>query len=384
MTQAEQYQEIKARLNRQLSWPPQGTVFSISPPVISGVGISGGFTLVLEDRAGRDVQFLAYDLDKFLAAARKRAEIGSITTFLSLVDTSLSKPATSVFHLQKRLSLNLSGLFDAPKTQVSQMVIEEGKQVDRLACLEVRGGNDAATYAVDLPGLAGWVSCQPLRPSLRGGDVYYLSACSQGVITRVALADVSGHGEGVSAVALRLRAALRRHIEQWDQSALIRELNGHFLKNARGGRFATAFLASYYTISGELLFTNAGHPAPLWYRRATRQWDFLRDSTPLNKEIVDLPLGLIAGTEYSQTAIQLDPGDLLLLYTDGISEAYDDSGTQLGEESLLAIARKLPVDSAMAAGKELVAATARFSGNAPPTDDQTVLALQRLAGGVSR
>jgi HAE1 family hydrophobic/amphiphilic exporter-1 len=85
-TRAEQYQEIKARLNQQLSRLPQGTVFSFSPPAIPGVGTSGGFQFVLEDRAGRDVRFLANNLDKFLAAARKRPEIGLISsTFLPRV-----------------------------------------------------------------------------------------------------------------------------------------------------------------------------------------------------------------------------------------------------------------------------------------------------------
>jgi len=83
---AEQYQEIKARLNQQLSKLPQGTAFSFSPPAIPGVGTSGGFQFVLEDRAGRDVQFLSDNLSKFLAAARKRPEIGAIsTTFLPSV-----------------------------------------------------------------------------------------------------------------------------------------------------------------------------------------------------------------------------------------------------------------------------------------------------------
>jgi hydrophobe/amphiphile efflux-1 (HAE1) family protein len=85
-SKAEQYQEIKARLNQQLSRLPQGTIFNFSPPAIPGVGTSGGFQFVLEDRAGRDVQFLANNLDKFLAAARKRPEIGLIgTTFLPRV-----------------------------------------------------------------------------------------------------------------------------------------------------------------------------------------------------------------------------------------------------------------------------------------------------------
>jgi HAE1 family hydrophobic/amphiphilic exporter-1 len=85
-TRAEQYQEIKARLNQQLSKLPQGTIFSFSPPAIPGVGTSGGFQFVLEDRAGRDVQFLANNLATFMAVARKRPEIGAIsTTFLPSV-----------------------------------------------------------------------------------------------------------------------------------------------------------------------------------------------------------------------------------------------------------------------------------------------------------
>jgi hydrophobic/amphiphilic exporter-1 (mainly G- bacteria), HAE1 family len=83
---AQQFQSIKAHLNEQLARLPQGTVFSFSPPAIPGVGTSGGFQFVLEDRAGKDVQFLASNLAKFMAAARKRPEIGLLsTTFLPAV-----------------------------------------------------------------------------------------------------------------------------------------------------------------------------------------------------------------------------------------------------------------------------------------------------------
>jgi len=259
------------------------------------------------------------------------------------------------------------------------MMIEGTDQVHRLACQEVHGGNHRAEYSVELPGLTGWVSCHPLNPSSHGGDVYYMSACSHGVTARVVLADVSGHGEAVSVAAGRLRDALRQNVELWDQSNRIRELNDNFLKGSARTGFATAFVASFYSGSGELLFTNAGHPPPLWYRPAARDWDFLFDSTPLSKEIVDLPLGIIKGTSYSQTALQVEPGDLLLLYTDGISEAGDESGTQLGLSHLLEIARNLPTESAAAAGKGLLAAIARFRGMAPAADDETVLALQRRA-----
>ncbi|HWY19567.1 MAG TPA: efflux RND transporter permease subunit, partial [Candidatus Acidoferrum sp.] len=85
-TRAEQYQEIKARLNQELARLPEGTVFSFSPPAIPGVGTAGGVTFVLEDRAGKDVKFLADNLNKFMAAARKRPEIGSVfSTFIPSV-----------------------------------------------------------------------------------------------------------------------------------------------------------------------------------------------------------------------------------------------------------------------------------------------------------
>src|SRR5580700_7564170 len=122
-------------------------------------------------------------------------------------------------------------------------------QAYRLACLELRGGNHLATYAAELPGLAAWVSCNPLLPAQRGGDLYFLSACSGGSIARVVLADVSGHGETVNAAAVRLREALRQHIDVWDQSVLIRDLNESFLRDERRVKFATAFLASFASAS---------------------------------------------------------------------------------------------------------------------------------------
>ena len=76
----EQYQVIKAKLNLKLITLPQGTVFAFSPPAISGVGTSGGFQFVLEDRSGRESEFLTANLNKFLEAARKRPEIGMIAT----------------------------------------------------------------------------------------------------------------------------------------------------------------------------------------------------------------------------------------------------------------------------------------------------------------
>ena len=250
-------------------------------------------------------------------------------------------------------------------------------EVYRLACLEVRGGNQAAVYEVELPGLDAWVSCRPLQPATRGGDLYYLSTCSQGSISRITLADVSGHGESVSTLAERLRKALRDHADHWDQSALIRQLNDSFFKVSAPAKFATAVLLGHYVDTGEMLFTNAGHLPPLWYRSAAREWSLLQEETPYSKDLADLPLGIISGTAYTQAAVQLEPGDLLLLYTDGIIESRNDRGEPLELDGLLEMSRGLRGESASEIGTALVEAVARFRGSAVATDDETVVALYR-------
>jgi hydrophobic/amphiphilic exporter-1 (mainly G- bacteria), HAE1 family len=82
----EQYQQILQHLNQELGKLPDGFAMSFSPPAIPGVGTSGGFTFVLEDRAGKDVEFLADNLGKFIGAASKRPELGGmVSTFLPSV-----------------------------------------------------------------------------------------------------------------------------------------------------------------------------------------------------------------------------------------------------------------------------------------------------------
>ena len=82
----ESYEAIKAHLAQKLSRMPEAIVFAFPPPAIAGVGTAGGFTFVLEDRAGKDISFLAANVAKFIDAARKRPEIASVnTTFLPVV-----------------------------------------------------------------------------------------------------------------------------------------------------------------------------------------------------------------------------------------------------------------------------------------------------------
>jgi phosphoserine phosphatase RsbU/P len=260
---------------------------------------------------------------------------------------------------------------------------ESGVGVARLACFELWGGNSMVAHPIELPGLLGWVSSIPFGQAASGGDVHYLSVCSKGQVSRIALADVAGHGESASAVADRLRQVLRHHTDNWDQSALMRELNEAFQLDAEGVQFATAVVLGFYCGTGELLFTNAGHPPVLWRHAESGVWEWLEERTPYAKDVDGLPLGLISGTAYAQTAVELSWGDLLVLYTDGITESRNESGEELGLEGLLALVRSLPADAQQepaAFGSALVEKLKQFRGSGPQRDDETLVLIQRPSG----
>jgi sigma-B regulation protein RsbU (phosphoserine phosphatase) len=257
---------------------------------------------------------------------------------------------------------------------------ESREGVARLACFELWGGNSKEAHPIELPGLLGWISCTPFGYAASGGDVHYVSVCSKGQVSRVALADVAGHGESASSVAERLRRVLKQHTDNWDQSALMRELNEAFKRDATGVQFATAVVLGFYFGTGELLFSNAGHLPLLWHHAKTGIWDWLEENTQYAKNVTGLPLGLISGTTYAQTAVEFSPGDTLLLYTDGITESRNVRGEELGHEGLLALVRGLtisPLEGPVAFGQALVARLKTFRGNGPQRDDETHVLLQR-------
>jgi phosphoserine phosphatase RsbU/P len=246
----------------------------------------------------------------------------------------------------------------------------------RLACFELWGGNGNANHAVELPGLEGWVYSTPIEPGAGGGDVHYLSVCRQGRISRIAVADVAGHGSYASSMAESLRRVFQHHTDNWDQSALMRELNEAFVRESTVSQFATAAVLGFYLETGELLFSSAGHPPALWYRAQEKSWELLQDCTPYAVEIGGLPLGLIPGTAYSQTGVRLASGDALVLYTDGITEARDSSGSELGEKGLLEMVRGLRPATPSGTCQNLLSALQAFRGDQPRHDDETLLVLK--------
>lgn len=257
---------------------------------------------------------------------------------------------------------------------------KESKGQVRLECLEAWGGNRRVNHAVELPGLVGWIYSDPVEVGSLGGDVHYISVCSKGIISRFALADVSGHGQSSSIVAELLRNLIRKHINTWDQSELMHELNESLRSELENEGYATAVLFAYCRSTRELVLTNAGHPPPLWYHAKSGTWGWLEPATPFARSIEGLPLGLIAGTDYVQVAVQLNRNDVVILYTDGITDAIDMTGSLLGGDGLMEIVQNLPVESPALMAQRLYAAVQNFRGDAPKNDDRSFFILRQLEG----
>ncbi len=260
--------------------------------------------------------------------------------------------------------------------------------------MEVWGGSAAFDACLSVPGNHVRICCTPHAGDASGGDVYYISSCAAGLITRFVLADIAGHGETIAQVARALRTLMRKHINTADQTRFAVALNEAFSAIDTGGKFATALLATYFAPTDHLIVCNAGHPRPLLYRARTGAWTLLDAGTPgalgaahsgrTPVGISNLPLGIIDPTSYEQFAIRLEPSDIVVMYTDALMEAADASGRQLGERGLLEIAASLSGVERAEVARALHDRVLLHTPAGPLDDDATLMALHHTAEDPAR
>lgn len=240
--------------------------------------------------------------------------------------------------------------------------------------MEVWGGNQASDNGVIMPGLDAWVVSRPFEGDDAGGDIHYVSSCATGRITRILIADVSGHGQKVAAVAATLRSLMRRFVNYIDQSRLVRALNVEFAELSDDGTFATAVVATYWAPTASLTVSNAGHPRPLRFHAAERRWEVVDARDAAAGGIANIPLG-IAAAAYDEAKLHLARNDLLLIYTDSLIESADPAGRQLGEQGLIVLLSTLDASRPEALIPALLSAIDTRAGR-PPGDDVTVLLIR--------
>jgi serine phosphatase RsbU (regulator of sigma subunit) len=225
-----------------------------------------------------------------------------------------------------------------------------------------------------LPQVDGWQFAVKLMPAREtSGDFYDLMALPDG---RVALlvADVTDKGIGAALFMALSRTLLRTYafVYPADPAAVFRAANQRILTDSDSGVFVTVFYGILDPASSQLTYCNAGH-SPAYLLRAQS------DAAPLRLRNTGLPLGILAEADWETKTVEVAPGGLLVLYTDGVTEALDEHDTMFGTPRLLAAVQGQSGCPAEAVQDALLAAVGRFMGAAPQYDDITVMVVTRDA-----
>jgi serine phosphatase RsbU (regulator of sigma subunit) len=244
--------------------------------------------------------------------------------------------------------------------------------------MEIWGGNRPVDDAICTPGLDVSIVSRPLDGA--GGDVHYVSLCGGGLITRILLADISGHGAPVSVIAGDLRKLIRRFINTKSQDSLVSRLNDRMNAWHLDGLFATLLVATYHAGTRRLTLSNAGHPRPLLYRAATRTWQLVDTAPARMLKLSDLPLGVLHGMIYNETSMELRPDDRIVLYTDLLIETRKRAGIALGEEGVLDTVRHIPLTE-LSVGHHLLKEILSDASQDSPIDDVTIIELHHNGTG---
>ena len=199
-----------------------------------------------------------------------------------------------------------------------------------------------------------------------GGDYYDHFTLPDGRVA-VALGDVCGKGPAAALLMCTLRSALRAHLEyDLPLDQVIARVNRSLVRDTPTGRFTTLFFAILEPKSGELSFVNAGHNPPMLVDAARGRVEELQIGGPL--------LGAFAELDFQVGRILLEPGQVLVIFSDGVTEARNSDEEEFGEERFrqLLLEHAHDLDGLLA---RVFGAVDAFSGSEPQTDDLTLLAL---------
>ena len=242
----------------------------------------------------------------------------------------------------------------------------------KIRCSEIWGGTQDAD--VD-------VCTTSIRASLyssscdggKGGDVYYLSVCDSDLLTRIAVADVAGHGKKVSDVSQWLFDSLKLRMNSAEGHKVLADLNR--LADEYGYRaLTTATVVAFYLSDSKLYVAHAGHPPLLIRRQTETEWH------PVELEVAHgtshMPLGVDPDAPYTQQMMPFSSGDRVFLYTDGVTEAPDSAGQRFGAQRLLDVLNKTAGED-LPGLKDTVLETLReYSGGPLEHDDVTLMAIE--------
>jgi len=252
-------------------------------------------------------------------------------------------------------------------------IAEEVAQRERLNReVEIAREVQERLFPQTLPPIAGVTYAGACRPALGvGGDYYDFLALPEGQLG-IAVGDVSGKGIAAALMMASLQASLRGEATRAPENlaALVANVNRLVYEASSSNRYATFFYAQYNPMSRLLTYVNAGHNPPILFHRNGGSWDVNR------LEAGGTVVGLLANFPYEQAALKIEPGDVLIAFTDGISEAMNHADEEWGENKLI----ETVSSCAALAPAEIIARIMQdadtFVSGAKQHDDMTLVVLK--------
>jgi len=258
----------------------------------------------------------------------------------------------------------------AVKLENSRLLDEmiEKKRMERE--LELAGDIQQGRLPSGAPSIEGWELVGTNTPCYTiGGDYYDFIERKGGLF--VALGDVSGKGAGAALMMMVLRATIHFATKREKTVVdIISQTNGVVFDNSPPQFYATFFLCDLDTTSGKMRYVNAGHIPPIVYRKSTNSIERLEEGGTV--------LGLFDSAPFTEGETEMLPGDILCIFTDGISEAWGDDEEEYGEDRLAELVKKNASLSVVELEKLIQSDVETYTKGRPATDDVTVIVVKRL------
>jgi len=222
-----------------------------------------------------------------------------------------------------------------------------------------------------LPEIPGWeldVRWQTARQV--GGDFYDVIRLHKNHLALV-IADVSDKGIPAALYMTVVRTLIRAYAQNSDSpAAILRHVNELLYRDTPDGMFVTAAMVLLDVDSGQLTYANAGHCLPVHYRTGSNKISVLPKG--------GIALGVLGNVHYQETQLQIEPGDSIILYTDGVTECFSPDGETFGEDRLYQAILKQKGKSICNMLESIETSLVAFRQTEPISDDITIIAAQRL------
>ncbi len=228
----------------------------------------------------------------------------------------------------------------------------------------------ASLLPLRMPDAPGWEFAAYWQPALEVAGDYYDIIQEKKDQLGLVIADVTDKGMPASLFMVFARSALRSTADRaFSPARWITRANRLISSESDQGFFVTLFYARLKPESGELTYVNAGHNPPILYRSGINKTGLLTRT--------GMALGVDEDDAYEQRSLQLSPGDLILFYTDGITEAFGRDGGQFGQQRLEEVVLRCRNSPAAELVRALEEALSEFTAGATPSDDVTLMVLKR-------